>query len=65
MYEVDDVLIMKKPHPCGGNAWTVTRVGVDIKLRCQTCGKYQNLTRDEIKKRQKSIIKKEDGQDEK
>lgn len=53
MYEVDDVLIMKKPHPCGGNAWTVARVGVDIKLRCQTCGKYQNLTRDEIKKRQK------------
>ncbi|MBR2022909.1 MAG: DUF951 domain-containing protein [Clostridia bacterium] len=65
MYEVGDVLVMKKVHPCGGNAWTVARVGADIKLCCQTCGKYQNLTRDEIKKRQKSIIKKEDGQDEK
>ena len=65
MYEVNDVLEMKKPHPCGGNSWVVVRVGADIKLRCQTCGKYQNLTRDEVKKRQKSIVKKEERQDEK
>ena len=51
MEKVGDVIVMKKNHPCGGNAWTVVRTGVDIKLRCNVCGKYVNLTRDEIKKR--------------
>ena len=55
MEKVGDVIVMKKNHPCGGNAWTVGRTGVDIKLRCNVCGKYVNLTRDEIKKRAKSI----------
>ena len=44
---------MKKPHPCGGKEWEVARIGVDVKLKCTTCGKYINLTRDELKKRAK------------
>ena len=61
MYEVNDQIILKKPHPCGGSVWTVARVGAEIKLCCQTCGKYYNLTRDDLKKRVKTVIKKEDG----
>ena len=30
---------MRKPHPCGTNLWEITRVGVDIKLKCINCGK--------------------------
>ena len=45
---------MKKPHPCGGWEWSVVRVGADIKLQCSTCGKFLNLTRDELKKRMKT-----------
>ncbi len=60
MYGVNEILTMKKPHPCGGKDWEVVRVGADIKLRCVTCGKFVNLTRDEIKKRVKSV-KKEEG----
>ena len=59
MYDVNEILTMKKPHPCGGKDWEVVRVGVDIKLRCVTCGKFINLTRDEIKKRVKSVKKEE------
>lgn len=55
MYEVGDKLTMKKQHPCGGKIWTVVRVGADVKLRCESCGKYVNLTRDELKKRVKGI----------
>ena len=62
MYEVGDEIVMKKPHPCGSGVWTVVRVGADIKLQCKTCGKFQNLTRDEVKKRQKSITKKDERQ---
>ena len=41
MYEINDELVLRKPHPCGGNAFQVTRVGVDIKIRCLRCGKYR------------------------
>ncbi|MBQ8283494.1 MAG: DUF951 domain-containing protein [Clostridia bacterium] len=53
MYELNTVLTLKKPHACGGKDWTVARVGADIKLQCLGCGKYVNLTRDELRKRAK------------
>ncbi len=56
MYELDETVTLKKPHPCGGTAWKIVRVGVDIKLQCQTCGKYINVTRDELKKRAKGAF---------
>lgn len=57
MYELDTVLTMKKPHACGGAAWKVVRVGADIKLQCQSCGKFVNLMRDELKRRVKATAK--------
>ena len=64
MYQLNDFLILKKQHPCGGVAWEVVRVGADIKIRCATCGKYVNLTRDELKKRIKikKIMPKTEGE---
>ena len=53
MVELGQELTMKKLHPCGGKVWSVVRVGADIKLQCKTCGKFINLTRDELKKRAK------------
>lgn len=43
---VNDVLEMKKPHPCGNgmkderssSMFTVLRVGADIKIKCGNCG---------------------------
>ncbi len=35
---VGDILIMKKPHPCGGAQFAVLRVGMDFRLRCEACG---------------------------
>lgn len=59
VYELNERIIMKKLHPCGGSAWTIVRLGADVKLQCDTCGKYINLTRDELKKRAKatSVVK--------
>lgn len=54
MYELNQSIVMKKQHPCGGSVWTVVRLGADVKLQCDTCGKYINLTRDELKKRAKA-----------
>ena len=53
MYQVDELLILKKPHACGNNAFKVVRVGADIKIQCELCARFINLTRDELKKRVK------------
>ena len=36
-YNVGDIITTKKSHPCGGNTWTIIRVGADIKIKCNTC----------------------------
>ena len=59
MFEVGKIVVMKKLHPCGGNAWKIVRMGVDVKLQCEGCGKYVNLTKDELKKRAKLTASKE------
>ena len=35
---LNDILELKKDHPCGSRRWQVLRVGMDIKLRCLGCG---------------------------
>ena len=35
---VNDILVMKKPHPCGEKRWLVLRTGADFRLRCLGCG---------------------------
>ncbi|MBQ3221900.1 MAG: DUF951 domain-containing protein [Clostridia bacterium] len=55
MYELNDILVLKKTHPCGGSDWKVVRLGADVKLRCLTCGRFVNLTRDELKRRVKRV----------
>ena len=54
MYELNEVYLLKKPHPCGGKEWKIVRIGADIKLQCLTCGKCVNLTREELNKRGKA-----------
>ncbi|MBN1220753.1 MAG: DUF951 domain-containing protein [Anaerolineae bacterium] len=34
---LDDIVRMRKPHPCGGTDWKVVRLGTDIGLVCLTC----------------------------
>ncbi len=34
---LDDVVTLRKPHPCGGDTWRIVRLGADIGVRCTTC----------------------------
>jgi hypothetical protein len=52
----DDVLRLRKPHPCGGYEWRVVRLGADIGLQCLTCGRRVLLTRREVEKRIKTVV---------
>ncbi len=51
-----DVVQTRKPHPCGGDTWTVIRTGADIKIKCQTCGRIVMLDREVYFKRRKKLI---------
>ena len=46
--EVNDHVILRKPHPCGGREWKVVRIGADIGLECLTCGHRILLSRREL-----------------
>ena len=52
-----DVIQTRKPHPCGGDIWTVIRTGADIKIKCQGCGRIVMLDRQVFLKRRKKTIR--------
>ena len=51
-----DVVNTRKPHPCGGDTWTVIRTGADIKIRCLTCGRIVMMDRVTFLKRRKVTV---------
>lgn len=53
---MDDVVRLRKPHPCGSYDWVVVRVGADIGLRCLTCGRRVLLPRRTVEKRLKQFL---------
>ncbi len=54
-YKVNDIITLKKGHPCGENKWEILRTGADIKLKCLGCDKIVWLTRLEFNKRIRKI----------
>lgn len=53
---VGDRLEMKKPHPCGGKYFSVLRVGMDFKIRCEKCSREVMAPRKKIEKNIKTVI---------
>ena len=53
---LEDVVRLRKPHPCGSVDWTVVRLGADIGLRCHGCGRKVLLPRRTIEKRLKTFV---------
>jgi hypothetical protein len=56
---VGDIIKLKKKHPCGGYHWEITRTGIDIGIRCLTCGRKVLVPRVKIERRIKLIIKRD------
>ena len=55
-YDIGSRVIMKKPHACGTNEWEITRVGVDIKIKCIKCNREIMMDRLEFEKKLKKVI---------
>ncbi len=63
-YNLNDIVEMKKQHPCKkSNYWKVTRMGADIKIKCEGCGANVMFDRSEFEKKLKRIIKKANAED--
>jgi hypothetical protein len=54
--QLNDVLRLRKPHPCGSYKWKVVRLGADIGLECLGCGRRTMLTRRKLARRLKNIV---------
>ena len=57
--KIGDVLVMKKPHPCGSFEFTVLRVGMDFRLRCAGCGHEFLISRQKAEKSTRQVVSKE------
>lgn len=59
-YKENDVVTLKKGHPCGENLWKIERMGADMKLRCLGCDKLIWMKRLDFDKKIRRI-KDKDG----
>jgi len=55
-FQLDDVVRLRKPHPCGSLEWRVVRLGADIGLKCSKCQRRVLLPRSELERRLKGFV---------
>ncbi len=53
---MNDVVRLRKVHPCGSYEWRVVRLGADIGLRCLKCNRRVLLERRALEKRLKAFV---------
>ena len=54
-----DVVEMKKAHPCGGKSFEVMYIGMDVRLKCLSCGSQVRLPRKKFEKMVRRYQKRE------
>ncbi len=52
-----DLIVLRKPHACGGNEWRIDRVGADIGITCLKCGRYVLIPRSKLEGRIRRFLK--------
>lgn len=52
----EDRIQMKKPHPCGGKIFRIVRVGSQVRVICESCGRDMTLDRVKLEKSIKQIL---------
>ena len=54
---VNDILEMKKAHPCGEKKFLVLRAGMDFRIRCVKCDREVMVPRIKIEKNIKKVLR--------
>jgi len=60
---MDDIVRLRKVHPCGSYEWRVVRLGADIGLKCLGCGRRVLLPRSTFERRLKTFVSRGSGSD--
>jgi hypothetical protein len=55
-----DVVRLRRVHPCGGDTWLIDRLGADIGLRCERCGRHVMLERPAVERRITGFVRRGD-----
>ena len=55
-FDKDDVLVMKKPHPCGETRFRVQKAGSEARVVCLGCGRDMLLPRLKLEKNVKTVL---------
>lgn len=58
--ELNQVVKLKKPHPCGANLWKIIRLGADIRILCLNCNRSVMIPRVKLERRIKKFLTEED-----
>jgi len=62
--ELNDLLKLRKNHPCGEDRWKVIRLGADIKIECLGCGRQVMLARRKLARSVKTNLSLEERKNE-
>lgn len=57
-FALNDIVEMKKKHPCGENRWKIIRMGADIRIKCLGCERSIMIPRVKFAKKLKKVIEK-------
>jgi len=55
-FKLNDLIELKKPHPCGSKQFKILRIGSDIRIICQGCGRDMVMDRIKLEKATKTIL---------
>lgn len=56
VFSLNDIVEMKKAHPCGVNKWKIIRMGMDIRLKCEGCEHSVLIPRREFARKMKKVL---------
>lgn len=52
---IGDRLRLRKAHPCGSDRWEVVRLGADIGMVCEGCGRRVLIERRDLEARLRAV----------
>ncbi|WP_409509371.1 DUF951 domain-containing protein [Bacillus spizizenii] len=55
-FGLNDIVEMKKPHPCGASSWKIIRMGMDIRIKCEGCSHSVMIPRKEFERKLKKVL---------
>lgn len=56
-FELGDIVLMKKIHPCGSSEMEVIRMGMDIRMKCVGCGHSILIPRAKFEKNMRKVVR--------